>query len=258
MNGSNRLKLGLVTIIDRLIEQLSLTSCSLINDIAVTGISYHDDLISVSASKGEICRAQQVVIALPPRVALRDIVFSPSLASIRREELSTISTWMAGHAKAVIVYKKAFWRNKGLSGDVYNQIGPLSEIHDASLYDKSSAALVGFFSTPPIQRTQKGEKLERLLVKQLVRIFGAAASHPVAVLYKDWASDLNTATALDQHALNHHPLNELSNIIEAGWSKNLIWSGTETAKGHVNGYLEGAVQSSLECVDIIKRKSRSN
>lgn len=53
MNGSNRLKLGLVTIIDRLIEQLSLTSCSLINDIAVTGISYHDDLISVSASKGK-------------------------------------------------------------------------------------------------------------------------------------------------------------------------------------------------------------
>ena len=39
---------------------------------------------------------------------------------------------MAGHAKFIALYERAFWREAGCSGTAMSQRGPLTEIHDAS------------------------------------------------------------------------------------------------------------------------------
>jgi len=199
--------------------------------------------------------AQKTILALPPRVALHNIGFAPDLSSTRQQELNAIATWMAGHAKTVVVYDEPFWRNAGLSGDVISQRGPLSEIHDASPNmtqgkARGSYALFGFFATPPRYRETEKTKIEQAILNQLQRLFGDQALHPRQVLYKDWAQDTLVATERDQHIPNHHPRNQLTTVVEPGWQKRLIWSGSETAEGHVNGYIEGALSASFTALSV--------
>jgi monoamine oxidase len=90
--------------------------------------------------------------SLPVRSALENITLVPKLATPRQAELQAVATWMAGHSKVVVEYENAFWRDCGFSGDVISQIGPLSEVHDASSNIKHSEpqafALFGFIGVP--------------------------------------------------------------------------------------------------------------
>jgi monoamine oxidase len=266
MQGAYRMKGGLATITESLKQHIDrLTDGSAIQtNAAVKRIKLESEqkLIEVAYDDVEgneiINYSDKVVIAMPPRVAINNIKFTPSLSAQRTQEFGEVATWMAGHAKAVAVYDTPFWRNADLSGDAFSQRGPLSEIHDASPFDqkfteapnaKQHYALFGFFSTSPQNREDDIDKITAQIVDQLSRLFGDQASKPVQVLYKDWARDPLVATAKDQLIPNHHPMNSISSIVELDWQQkseltSLIWSGTETAQGHYNGYIEGAIISS--------------
>jgi monoamine oxidase len=82
-----------------------------------------------------------------------------------------------------------------------------------------------------------------LIMAQLLRIFGDQASSPINAAIKDWAAEPLTASKNDQKIANHHPFNRWSTSIEPDSEGGLIWSGSETADSHTNGYLEGAVLS---------------
>jgi len=251
MQGSYRLKGGLNSIIEALREKISeyAGDGAIMLNSPVKEIQYDSQgHVDALFGEGETIRAQRVVLALPPRVALEAIEFKPALAKERVNELSNVATWMAGHAKALIVYRDPFWRNNGLSGDVFSQRGPLSEMHDASLENESLFALFGFSMVPPQYRDADQRVTEQKIVSQLTRIFGPQASEPLKILYKNWANDSRVATSKDQVMPNHHPINSLSNLLEEGWQERLIWSGSETAKGHYNGYIEGAVMASIESI----------
>ncbi|MBL4671586.1 MAG: FAD-dependent oxidoreductase [Arenicella sp.] len=263
MEGSYRLQGGLIALIDALVNQISLLGfgdrlslCS--TAVAVTKLS---DKVRVSYSqphsRGQsigggtiesniIC--QQLVIASPVRSVLENVKIDPQLDTARQAELETVATWMAGHSKVVVEYKKPFWREAGFSGDVISQIGPMSEIHDASSNSNHSEpqafALFGFLGIAPAVRKQQAERLRELILAQLVRIFGDQANSPIELVIQDWAAEPLTASKHDQFIADHHPINHWSTTIEPGWSGSLIWSGSETANGHTNGYLEGAVLAS--------------
>lgn len=245
MAGAYRVDGGLVTIInalrDSIVEQCGPQTIQ--TNSTVTSIEKFNNSLRLTLLSKRIVEADQVIIALPPRVAISTINFAPLLSAERISELNKVSTWMAGHAKAVVLYDVAFWREQGLSGDVISQYGPLSEIHDATS-KSGQAALFGFFATPPCQRASEIDLMETNVVDQLVQLFGSRASSPKAILYKDWARDLRVATLLDQHIPNHHPSNSLSTILEPNWQSRLIWSGSETTQRHYNGYIEGAIMAS--------------
>jgi len=259
MRGSYRVDGGLARITTALYDKIIEISGkqSITTNTPVTEIEREaNGLIKVSyqRNEGEIehLMCEHVIIAMPPRVALKHIDFTPQLMPSRTKELQQVATWMAGHAKATIVYKTPFWRKAGLSGDAFSQQGPLSEIHDASPNDSSVSALFGFFATPPQHRKSDWQESGKLIVTQLTRLFGGDAANPIKVIGKDWAKDNLVATDLDQHIPNHHPSNNLSTIVEPGWQQSLIWSGTETAEGHYNGYIEGAIMASKVAVSYIK------
>lgn len=150
-------------------------------------------------------------------------------------------TWMAGQAKAVAIYDWPFWREAGLSGQVTSWAGPLQEIHDASP-DTGYGALFGFFGLPAKMRQELGEEhILRLVTDQLTRLFGPQAGKPTALLYKDWASDPETAVEEDAQPLTSFPDYGLP-AGKSTWEKRIIFAGTETAQGH-GGHLEGALQS---------------
>ena len=246
MQGSYRVQGGLSAIIDALknrIVELS-SSESLMENSKVKSIKLSDECVHIGLENDAQISTEKIVLALPPRVAMQEIEFSPSLSEERINELNKVATWMAGHAKMVAIYAEPFWRDAGLSGDVISQKGPLSEIHDASPINSEVSSLFGFFSTPPQYREKDKAAVDKKIIDQLVRIFGEQAANPIEIIYKDWAKDILTATKHDQLIPNHHPSNYWSTKVELGFNDRLIWSGTESASGHYNGYIEGAIIAS--------------
>ncbi len=191
-------------------------------------------------------RASAVIITLPPRVVARNITFRPELSPDLKTSLVNKPTWMAAQAKAVAVYDRPFWREIGLSGLVSSWVGPLQEIQDASP-DAGAGALFGFFGMPAKTRQELGkEKVLKLVVEQLTRLFGPSAANMKALLYKDWSSDPDTAVAEDAEPLRDYPSYGPPVGLES-WGKKIIFAGTETAYEQ-GGHLEGALRSAERAV----------
>lgn len=195
--------------------------------------------------------ASAVILALPPRIIARHIEFSPSLPSNLITNLVNKPTWMGGQAKAVAIYERPFWRDSGLSGFVSSWVGPLHEIHDASP-DTGSGALFGFFGMSAKMRRELGEeKIFKLVIDQLVRLFGPSAKNVNSILYKDWSRDLETAVEEDLVPLRDFP--SYGQPPKSGvWQKKIIFAGTET-NSQYGGHLEGALQSAEQAVLEITR-----
>ncbi len=185
--------------------------------------------------------ASAVILALPPRIVARHIEFSPFLPQKIITDLISKPTWMAGQAKTIAIYDRPFWRESGLSGFVSSWVGPLQEIHDASP-KTGSGALFGFFGMPAKMRQELGEeRVSKLVIDQLVRLFGISAQNVSAILYKDWSGDSETAVEEDLDPLRDFP--SYGQPPSAGvWEKKIIFAGTET-NSQYGGHLEGALQS---------------
>ncbi|KMY53819.1 amine oxidase [Bacillus sp. FJAT-27231] len=215
-------------------------------DTRVTAIRQDEtDVIVVEADLADGKRrkipASAVILALPPRMIVRHIEFTPSLPPNLITDLVSKPTWMAGQAKAVVIYDRPFWRESGLSGFVSSWVGPLQEIHDASP-EMGSGALFGFFGLPAKVRQELGEdEILKLVIDQLARLFGPEAQNVRAILYKDWAKDSETAVEDDLEPLKDFP--SYGPPPKAGIrGKKIIFAGTET-NSQFGGHLEGALQS---------------
>ncbi|WP_342774087.1 flavin monoamine oxidase family protein [Paenibacillus oralis] len=201
--------------------------------------------LEIDGQRGSI-RASAVISTLPPRIVARNISFWPELSADLMALMVNKPTWMAAQAKAVAVYERPFWREKGLSGLASSWAGPLQEIHDASP-DTGAGALFGFFGLPAKSRQELGEeRVLKLVVEQLTRLFGPSAENITALFYKDWSSDPETAVNEDAEPLRDYP--EYGPLAGTeNWEKKIIFAGTETDSKY-GGHLEGALRSAERAV----------
>lgn len=255
MSGAYRLNVGMQAVTAGLSARLenekvwmgtSLVKISLEGDVIHAVVNHQEQLQCVEC--------EYIIMAMPPRIAISNIQFNPEFRQGRRKILSEIVTWMAGQAKMVCLYDHAFWKKQGLSGDVISQLGPLQEIHDASVRSDRLKALFGFVAVPPDQRSQRLEEIQGLALKQLARLFGNDALNPRRIWLQDWSQEKYTATQWDQQIPGYHPSNDISYVEEPAWGKKFIWSGSESAdyRQHNNGFLEGALQASMHAFSLIK------
>jgi monoamine oxidase len=186
-------------------------------------------------------KASGIILAMPPRLAARSILFTPDLSYDLSQAMLKASTWMAGHAKFFALYDKADWRKTGLSGQGFSMCGPLAEIHDASGEADVPWGLTGFLGIPALRRRNK-EEIIQAMITQLTILYGKDAGRPVKLYYQDWAKEEFTATEYDQRAAHNHP----EFLPPAGktsiWDNMFHFAGTETAD-YFGGYLEGALSA---------------
>ncbi len=258
MAGANRLTGGISQLVHALAERLD--SQRIFVNSSVEAIHKADNTLGVQLNNGQDTiemTCNDIVLAMPPRVALATIEFNPAFSDKRTQQLNNIATWMAGHAKLVCVYEHNFWQPQGCSGDVISQQGPLQEIHDASSEDGSLNALFGFVGIPPIHRVNRADEIKKLALAQLVRLFGQQAQQPIGMYLQDWAAEKFTATQYDQQIQRFHAMNNIAHVQEPEWDNHLIWSGTESAdySMHNNGFLEGALEASMHCVSLLSKQS---
>ncbi len=221
----------------------------------VTNLEQTDDewKISFDHSGGEsqdkknqiekVISAKQVVLAIPPRVLLKTLPIKNYLSSELCQTLANTPTWMAAQAKFVASYQTPFWREAGLSGDVFSRVGPLMEIHDSSAGADEGYALFGFVGIPANSRKQFPENaMMQLCLRQLVDIFGDQALSPEAMYFKDWSKDTYVVTDQDLNEPPVHPYLSLAPHKKELERNKLGFVGTEYASEEA-GYLEGALAS---------------
>lgn len=185
---------------------------------------------------------EHVLLALPPRLADDRIKFTPALPQGLAQQWRATATWMAPHAKYIAIYDTPFWREQGLSGEARSALGPLSEVHDATM-PSGSAALFGFMGVPAGVRKRVPEDVLRSHCRtQLTRLFGSRAATPTAELIKDWALDPCTATTADLYGAGDRTDAPAATAASGPWKGRLTGIASEWSR-QFPGYLAGAVEA---------------
>lgn len=226
---------------------------SVVPDTTVVAVEADDDGVglNVIGPDGTGCdlRVGSVVMALPPRLALDTVSFTPDLPEEVDDVLRHTPTWMANALKCVAVYEAPFWREAGLSGLGYSRGGPLREVHDAGNDDGSLAALWGFVSALHDFRDPDFDARREQVFAQLARMFGPAASDPLRYLERDWSGDPFTNDEVfwaPKELLPYgHPV-----FAQPLFGGRLVWAGSETSE-EGGGHMEGAVASGQRAAGLI-------
>ena len=201
--------------------------------------------IEVRAVQGESTRtyaAVDVVLALPPRLVAHSLAFEPALPAPLLATMREVPTWMSHAMKSVVVYAEPFWRASGWSGFAVSQLGPLTEIHDASPVAGSPGVLFGFFAAPHPLRTAPLAARQAAVLAQLRQLFGEQAATPLAYHEWDWALDPLTSAPGDEQPPASMPLHGPALLRQPAWAGTLHWAGAETSASEW-GRLDGAVES---------------
>ncbi|WP_166425546.1 FAD-dependent oxidoreductase [Paraglaciecola sp. 20A4] len=198
-----------------------------------------------------VYRAEHLVLALPPRIIQRDLASNVWGSPLLNQRLTTVQTWMGAQAKFVATYPLAFWRDKGLSGQAFSQVGPMIEMHDASASDNSSYGLFGFIGISAKQRNQLTEgQLKRACLDQLAFFYGEDAYGATDCYIKDWAQDKYTTTEHDINEPSKHPEFNIHGLEVELKTRKLHLAGSEFSLQDA-GYLEGALRAADQAIEDI-------
>ena len=218
---------------------------TLLTNTKVEAISVMHDEVHIQTDNSDFknMRAHKLVVATPPRIALKTIDWKIELSKELTDALDMMPTWMAPHAKVSIIYETAFWREQGLSGRIASHVGPISECHDHTNLDGSIAALWGFIGWSHEARLEMGvEKLKAEVELQLKRCFGGQNPEPISVTIEEWAQDPFVTSPNDLLAPMQHP-SVGPDSLRKSYADNRIWfSGAETAQTSP-GLIDGAFNS---------------
>ena len=199
----------------------------------------------------QIYKTDQILIALPPRLAIDSISFTPALPEELSSKWYQTDTWMAAQAKYIATYDYPFWRDAGLSGSAQSRLGPMIEIHDASM-PNGKAALFGFIGVDVKTRHSfNSNQLMQLCRDQLVRLFGSRATDIKTEALKDWSKEAFTATTAD-FKLSQHSAAPPNSVTSSLWSNRVLGIGSEWSD-RFPGYLAG----SIDAVNKVLQKKKS-
>jgi monoamine oxidase len=167
---------------------------------------------------------------------------------------------MSAQAKFVAEYETPFWRDSGLSGQGFSQVGPMVEINDASAIENESestsasasasvclsdntspAALFGFIGVPALSRkTIDKQQIINACIAQLGKLFGEAALNPISTHYIDWANNEYISTSADINEPSQHAHFDQARFKAELNRLNLGLIGSEFSQTEP-GYIAGAL-----------------
>ncbi len=188
--------------------------------------------VIVTSDRGTVA-ARACVVAVPP----------PLAAAIELEPAAPARTQLVQRAamgaivKLVLTYERAFWRERGFSGEVVSTRGPLSVVFDNTSHDGNQPALLGFVQAGPARRWH-GDTAP--VLAQLARWFGDDARHPTAVAATDWSAE-PWSRGCPVAVFGPGALTGAGTTLRAPLGR-VCFAGTETAV-EWTGYLEGALES---------------
>jgi monoamine oxidase len=218
----------------------------------VISISHRSDGVEVATAERSIS-TQRVVVAIPPALAGR-IYYEPALPTMRDHLTQRVP--MRWAIKVHCLYRRRFWADEGLSGQVVSDAGTVRVCADNSPPSGAPGVLVGFIEEAEAGRVVKISSMERRseVLAGFARYFGPQAGEPVEYLEKDWGND-PFCRGVDG---GYWPAG-----VWTGYGASLRasigcihWAGTETASIW-NGKMEGALLAGRRAAEEILRSNGS-
>ena len=184
-------------------------------------------------------RARFAVCCLPPPLVPR-IQWDPVLPSAR-DQLGQRSP-MGTTIKCFAFYERAFWRDRGCSGEGISDVGPAAFCIDASQPDGSHPALLSFLVGRHARTWGEAPAAARkhAVLSQLARLHGPEALNPVEWLERDWSQE-PFSRGCPVAYMTPGTLTAYGRALQQPFGR-VHWAGTETAT-EWRGFMEGALQS---------------
>src|SRR3954453_2602321 len=182
---------------------------------------------------------QRVIVAIPPPLAGR-LQYTPRLPALRDQLTQRMP--QGSVMKVIALYDKPFWRDKGWTGQVVSDVGPVQATFDNTPPEGTPGALMGFVEASTARQlnsVSKAELKERVL-NNFAQYYGDEAKNVTGFIEKRWDNDVwhrgcpvgvrGPGVLLDFGTAIREPVGRIH------------WAGTETAT-FWNGYMDGAVRS---------------
>jgi monoamine oxidase len=203
----------------------------------VLAIEQGDEGVLLRTERGE-WRAYYCVLAIPPPLAAR-IAYAPALPAERVEFLRR--TELGAYTKAVGLYERPWWRERGLNGIALATDGPMQMIVDGC-GESGRGVLVGFITGPPAREFSSLDPDARrsTAIGAFTRLFGPDAAEPIDYLDFAWADQ----SWFDGGPVSHPAPGALSRLgdLPLAPTGRLHWAGTDLARVN-NAYMDGAIES---------------
>lgn len=235
-SSSFRIQGGSVTLIDKLAKRLNESEIEL--NTAATHIEEISGGVRISAGK-RFWTASMIVSTLPPNLFVNTIQCTPVLPKDLIQRAKLTHTWMGESIKFGVSYARSFWRERGFSGTVFSNVGPITELYDHSNVQENRFALKGFLSSGLSQDTFEHRK-EKVMA-QLQKILGAEVANYLTYKECVWKDETYTFIPYGNYVMPHQN-NGHRCFQESYLNNHLLLSGSETASSF-GGYMEGAVLS---------------
>ena len=211
----------------------------------ISAISQDDAGVTVVSAKGATYRVRRVIVAVPVPLGSR-IEFTPRLPALRQQLMQR--SYMGAAVKMFVRYERAFWRERGFSGEAACGDGPITVTFDQCSEDGKTACLLAFVGGKFARTWHRidPEERKRIIIDRLAKYFGEEARKPLAYAEQDWCGEewsggapialFPTGTLSVHGPALREPIGRIH------------WAGTETAR-QCMGFIEGAVESGQRAAD---------
>ena len=244
---SYRIVGGTATILDELIkdfteDEIQLNEKVLKIDDTKTGIK-------VSTEKSAFI-ADVVVSTIPPQLLVNSVLFTSELDTKLIQIANNTHTWMKDSIKFAIVYKTPFWKEQGLSGVGFSNVGPFTEMYDHSNFKNNRFALMGFLNGALSNESK--ENREKKIQEQLFKFFGKDGLNYLSYEEKVWNKE-GLLNFENNNFINPHFNNGHSVYQKEFLKGKFIIAGSETSTSY-GGYMEGAIYRGNEVTAQLQNK----
>jgi monoamine oxidase len=204
----------------------------------VREIAHNDPGVTLHAEHASV-RARICVLALAPPLWHR-IAFSPPIPSAH-DSLARHAR-MGGTVKVLATFERAFWRDRGMSGEAVFDRDPVTATFDATTHGGKRPALLAFVVGRAARDWSSRDRHERrtAVLQALARAFGPSAMQPRQVIEQDWGRE-DFSGGCPVASLANGALSVCAPAMRAPFGRVHI-AGTEMAV-EWTGYLEGALES---------------
>lgn len=203
----------------------------------VTKIIFHENSVQVIAD--ETFEASDVVLAIPPKLWAKRILFEPNLP----DDLITIAeqtqTWMEDSIKVALKFNQPFWQEENVPATFFSNAGPITEFYDHSNVERTKFALCGFMNSS--FKNLSCDERKGLALSQLKSVFGKRVESFLDYEECVWSQEQYTFEA-DQNSLIPHQNNGNPVFRKTYFNNRLLISSSESAI-ESPGYMEGAVDA---------------
>jgi monoamine oxidase len=200
--------------------------------------------VKVTTDAGAV-QAGHVIVTVPPTLAGR-IAYTPQLSALRDQ--FTQRAPMGYAIKSFAVYPTPFWRDAGLSGMWFSNVGPSSFGFDNTPPEGTPGVLLGFLESDQGRHWGAKPEGERraAFAAQLGTLFGDQASRPASYVEMNWATQQWTR-GCSSYFLPPGMLTEYGAVMRAPVGR-IHWAGTETGTDHW-GLMDAAISTGERAAD---------